>query len=217
MRRTALHEDANRVPGGHARWSEFHGVPFTGSCADRRLLARKCRRRRRRRGAMPTTLGPTTERISRAPVTMDERLAGTSASCSALRSDAEQQDAGDDAEQAAAAAEDGDPAQQDGRDDRELQAVAVVAAGAGVAQRPEDAGEGGHHAGDDEEPELGPRDRMPAKRAASALLPMAIQRRGRTAVACRTTPKITARTATMMMTHGMREAADRPAGRGWSS
>src|SRR3546814_14175493 len=51
-----------------------------------------------------------------------------------------------------------DSAQQDGRDDLELQAGGVVATGAAEAECVVDAGEGGHRARQDEQPQLGELD-----------------------------------------------------------
>ena len=55
----------------------------------------------------------------------------------------EQQHAGEHAGQGALAAEDRDAAEQYGGDDGQLEAHAVVGAGAGVAERPEHAGQAG--------------------------------------------------------------------------
>ena len=81
--------------------------------------------------AMATTFGPTTDAMSRAPVTMVRVLAGTYASCSALRSTPSSTTAASDTDQAAAPTEDGDAAEQDRRDDRQLEPGAVVGSGAG--------------------------------------------------------------------------------------
>lgn len=70
----------------------------------------------------------------------------------------QQEHAGDRAAEGAPAAVEVDAAQQHGRDDGQFEAGGVVVAGAGVVQRPEDAGEGRHQAGGREQDQLLPPD-----------------------------------------------------------
>ena len=104
-----------------------------------------------------------TESTSSPPMTMLVMLVETFSRRRALDEDADEQHAGDDAVQRAAAAEDRDAAEQHRRDDLELVELRVVAAGAAVAQRVVDPGERGDRAGHDEQQELRPLDVDPGE------------------------------------------------------
>ena len=93
----------------------------------------------------------TTESTSSSPMMMLMTLTVTLSRRRALEMTPISSDAGDDAVQRAAAAEDRDAAEQHGRDHLQLQPGGVVAAGAAEAQRVVDAGEAETDAGEHEE------------------------------------------------------------------
>ena len=139
------------------------------------------RQRPRSRSATSPRLGPTTEDEQHAGHDV-RAFAGTSASCSALRS----WRAGDDggrqhhADDRPPPPEDRDPAEQHDGDDGELETGAVVGAGAGEAERPEDPGERRHRAPTARTARTwSAATRMPENAAASALLPDGEERAAR--------------------------------------
>ena len=122
-----------------------------------------------RRGSLPRPPRAT----SSVPVMTLMTSEVTPARRSALAERADEEHAGDDAVQRAAAAEDRHPAEQHRRDDRQLHARRVVAAGAAVQQREVDAGEARDGAAEDEEDELRAPDVDAGERAASLFRPIA--------------------------------------------